>query len=101
MTNNRFRHALKMELTDNRDRPDFETIEELKRLMQMKGFRQTGKYPNLEYAEPTHKQLDYAYKYLTRYSQVKLIDFGYEDLIQYRYGKRIRKRDPVTGRFMK
>jgi len=101
MTNDNYRHALKVELTDANENPIFETIEELKLLMQRKGFRKSGKYPNIVDKEPTDSQLNYAYNYLTRYSQVTLEDYGIEEEITYIWGKRKAKRDPVTGRFMK
>jgi len=104
MTNDRFREALRVQLTDERNRPIFKTIKELKVIMREKEFHvkwhKELKQPMP--VDPTEKQLNYAYKYLKGYSQVPLTDYLNRELRISTLGKRYYQyRDPVTGRYAK
>ena len=68
MTNDRFRKAIRLRLTNEKGEPLVDTIEELKVLMRIKKFRvkfneETKKLENLN---PTPIQLSFAFKFLLK-----------------------------------
>jgi len=103
MTNDRFREALRLELTDDNFKPIFKTLKELKVLMRLKEFRvkwdKELKQPVA--VEPTQKQLDYAYKYIKGYSQVPITDYLNKEFVTIRGKTYAKYRDPVTGHYAK
>jgi len=80
MTNSRFRNSIRLDFGN----ADIRTVQELRTLMRDKGYRRAKIKGRIYDLDPTQKQLNGAWEYLTdRYEQTQIV----KDFVINRYAK--------------